>query len=413
MTEPIRVLHFADTHIGMENYGKTDPESGLSARVVDFLHRMDDICAFAVKQDADLIVFAGDAFKTRSPNPTFQREFAYRIRDLAAQAPVVMLVGNHDIPPTQLKASSIEIYDTLAVPNVWVADNYELKVVDTKRGPVAVGTAPYPVRARILEPTPTMGLTIAETDAILQEQLVQILDDLAEEADQQEMPRLLTGHFTIGGAVIGSERAIMLGRDISVPKTAVMDSRWDYVAMGHIHKHQNMTGKREDAPPVVYSGSIERIDFGEEGDPKGFCWIELQRGATKWKFEKLNARPFVTLKADLKQDESPTQTVIKMIDNHDLKQAIVRLVLQLTPESEARLNEGAIYDALRRAQTFFIAAIRKDVEQPARARLGGSPEGMTPEQLLERYLISREIPAERRNELMSAAQPIFDSDRAT
>jgi hypothetical protein len=91
----------------------------------------------------------------------------------------------------------------------------------------------------------------------------------------------------------------------------------------------------------------------------------------------------------------------------------VRLVLQLTPESEARLNEGAIYDALRRAQTFFIAAIRKDVEQPARARLGGSPEGMTPEQLLERYLISREIPAERRNELMSAAQPIFDSDRAT
>lgn len=413
MTEPIRVLHFADTHIGMENYGKTDPESGLSARVVDFLHRMDDICAFAVKQDADLIIFAGDAFKTRSPNPTFQREFAYRIRDLAAQAPVVMLVGNHDIPPTQLKASSIEIYDTLAVPNVWVADNYELKVVDTKRGPVAVGTAPYPVRSRILEHTPTMGLTIAETDAILQEQLVQILDDLAEEADQQDMPRLLTGHFTIGGAVIGSERAIMLGRDISVPKTAVMDSRWDYVAMGHIHKHQNMTGKRDDAPPVVYSGSIERIDFGEEGDPKGFCWIELQRGATKWKFEKLKARPFVTLKADLKQDESPTQTVIKMIDNHDLKQAIVRLVLQLTPESEARLNEGAIYDALRRAQTFFIAAIRKDVEQPARARLGGSPEGMTPEQLLERYLISREISAERRNELMSAAQPIFDSDRAT
>jgi exonuclease SbcD len=397
----------------MENYGKTDPESGLSARVVDFLHRMDDICAFAVKQDADLIIFAGDAFKTRSPNPTFQREFAYRIRDLAAQAPVVMLVGNHDIPPTQLKASSIEIYDTLAVPNVWVADNYELKVVDTKRGPVAVGTAPYPVRSRILEHTPTMGLTIAETDAILQEQLVQILDDLAEEADQQDMPRLLTGHFTIGGAVIGSERAIMLGRDISVPKTAVMDSRWDYVAMGHIHKHQNMTGKRDDAPPVVYSGSIERIDFGEEGDPKGFCWIELQRGATKWKFEKLKARPFVTLKADLKQDESPTQTVIKMIDNHDLKQAIVRLVLQLTPESEARLNEGAIYDALRRAQTFFIAAIRKDVEQPARARLGGSPEGMTPEQLLERYLISREISAERRNELMSAAQPIFDSDRAT
>ena len=36
MTEPIRVLHFADVHIGIENYGKTDPNSGVSSRVVDF-----------------------------------------------------------------------------------------------------------------------------------------------------------------------------------------------------------------------------------------------------------------------------------------------------------------------------------------------------------------------------------------
>ncbi len=49
--------------------------------------------------------------------------------------------------------------------------------------------------------------------------------------------------------------------------------------MGHIHKHQNLTRDREEAPPVIYSGSMERIDFGEEGDPKGFCWVELDRGS--------------------------------------------------------------------------------------------------------------------------------------
>jgi DNA repair protein SbcD/Mre11 len=414
MTEPIRVLHFADAHIGMENYGRTDPETGLSSRVRDFLRRMDDICQYAADEDIDLVIFAGDAFKSRSPNPTFQREFAHRIRDLCGLAPVVLLVGNHDVAPSQLKASSVEIYETLAVPNVYVAGDYELRVIDTKRGPVAVGTAPYPVRSRILEEIPTMGKTIAETDAILQETLVEILDDLAEEADRHDMPRLLTGHFTVGGAVLGSERTIMLGRDVQVPKTVLADPRWDYVALGHIHKHQEMAAGRGDAPPVVYSGSIERIDFGEEGDPKGFCRVDLVRrvdpeqGATTWSFVKLDARRFVTLKADLRADPDPTQTVVKLIDKHDLREAVVRLLLDLSPESEGRFNEVTVRDALRRAGVFYVAAVRKDIEQPARARLGASPEGLTPLELLERYLMSLEVPPERRAELMEAAQQIFD-----
>ena len=410
MSDPIRVIHFADTHIGMENYGKTDPDTGLSSRVVDFLRRMDDICTFAAEREVDLIIFAGDAFKTRSPNPTFQREFAHRIRDLATLAPVVLLIGNHDLPLTQMKASSVEIYDTLAVDNVRVAADFDHWVQPTKRGDVVIGTAPYPLRARILEGSRTSGLTIAETDAMLQEELVNILDDMAASADSHtDLPRLLTGHFTVGGAVVGSERNIMLGRDVSVPKSSLADPRWDYVALGHIHKHQNLTQGREDVPPVVYSGSIERIDFGEEGDPKGFCYIELARNATTWEFIPLKARTFVTLKADLREDTQPTQTVIALIEQHNLQNAVVRLILDFSPESEARFNENQIREQLRRAGVFYIAAIRKDVEQPTRARLGGSPEGLTPMELLEKFLISQDIPQERRAELMEVADDIFDN----
>ncbi|MCA0456706.1 MAG: exonuclease SbcCD subunit D [Chloroflexi bacterium] len=408
MTEPIRVLHFADIHVGMENYGKTDPQTGLSSRVVDFLHRLDEMIEFARENDVDLIIFAGDAFKTRAPNPTYQREFAHRIRDLSDLAPVVMLVGNHDLPPTMLKASSIEIYDTLRVPNVRVAADYEVFTQETKRGPVVVGSAPYPIRSRLLEDNHTAGMTIAQTDALLQENLTQILDDLAEQADRYEMPRLLTGHFTLAGAVFGSERAIMLGRDIQVLLSSVADPRWDYVAMGHIHKHQNMTRGEAGVPPVVYSGSMERIDFGEEGDPKGFCWVELSREKTEWRFVQLEARPFVTLTADLRTAENPTEQVLKLIAKHALRDAIVRLNVQLAPETEARLNEVTIRDELKRAGVSQMAAIRKQVEQPIRARLGGSPEGMTQEQLLERYLLSKETPPERRTELMDAAAVIFE-----
>lgn len=406
--QPIRVLHFADAHIGMENYGKPDPNTGLSSRVVDFLRRMDDICDYAKTHDADLIVFAGDAFKTRTPNPTYQREFAYRIRDLADIAPVILLIGNHDIAPAKMRASSVEIYETLAVPNVYVASEYGVMTVTTKRGEVVIGTVPYPMRSRILETLPSMKRTIADTDRAVHESLVNILEDMAEQADQYgDTPRLLTAHLTVTGAVTGSERGIMLGRDISLAKTHIADPRWDYVALGHIHKHQNLTRDRDDLPPTVYSGSIERIDFGEEGDPKGFCWVELGRNNTQWKFVKLKARPFVTLSADLRTSENPTAEVDRLINDHDLHGAVVRVLLEFTPESEARFNEATIREALKRAGTFSTAVIRKNIEQPARVRLGMSPEGLTNQQLLEQYLISTEIPESRRNELLELAHHIM------
>ncbi len=408
MSQAIRVLHFADIHIGMENYGKTDPHTGLSSRVVDFLRRMDEMIDYARENDVDLVIFAGDAFKTRQPNPTYQREFAHRIRDLSELAPVVMLVGNHDLPPTLLKASSIEIYETLRVPNVLVAADYELHEVMTKRGPVAVGCAPYPIRSRLLEDQRTAGLTIGETDALLQEKLTDILDELAVKADALDMPRLLTGHFTVSGAVVGSERSIMLGRDIAVLLSALADSRWDYVALGHIHKHQNLTDGKPGLPPVVYSGSMERIDFGEEGDPKGFCWVELARHETRWQFVELHARPFVTLTADLRTVANPTDKVVKLIARHDLNDAVVRLLLELSPETEARLNENILRDELKRVGVYQIAGVRKQVESPTRARLGANPEGLTHIELLERYLISKEIPEDRRDELLEAAHPIFE-----
>jgi len=407
---PIRVLHFADVHIGMENYGRTDPETGLSSRVRDFIRRMNEMIDFARDHDVDLAIFAGDAFKTRNPNPTYQREFAWCVRDLTALAPLVMLVGNHDLPPTTLKASSIEIYDTLAVPNVWLADTYENKVIDTKRGSVVVGAAPYPIRSRLLEEVETGGLTIAETDHLLQREMSAILNNLAADADQYEFPRVLTGHFTVNGARFGSERGIMLGRDIEVLPSDIADPRWDYVAMGHIHKHQNITEGREGLPPVVYSGSLERIDFGEEHDPKGFCWVELERGKAVWEFKRVKARPFVTIRANLREADDPTGDLIMEIEERiDLDDAVVRVIVDLTPITEARFNEGLVRDALRQAHVNSIAAIRKEIEQPTRARLGGSPEGLTDPELLDRFLLSKGISEERRVELMRAADAIFEA----
>ncbi|MCC7448926.1 MAG: exonuclease SbcCD subunit D [Anaerolineae bacterium] len=406
----IRMIHFADIHIGMENYGRTHPDSGLSTRVHDFLRRMDEMIDYARDHEADLVIFAGDAFKNRQPNPTFQREFAWRVRDLAEMCPVVLLIGNHDLPTAVVRASSLEIYDTLAVPNVTVGDDYELHQIKTKHGPVQVATAPYPLRSRLLENEKTHGLTLAEVDLLLQQKLQVILRRMANEAAQSDAPRVLTGHFTVSGAVLGSERNVMVGRDVAVLLGELADPVWDYVALGHVHKHQNLTAGHKGVPPVVYSGSMERIDFGEEADDKGFCWVELERGSTHWQFVQVGARPFITLRIDTRKSADPMQKILDAINSRSLEDAVVRLVIQADVDNEAKIQDTAIYNALRDATVSTVAAMQKEIERPTRARLGGSPEGLTSTELLERYLQSKGVAADRIRELLERAEPFFSVD---
>ncbi|WP_200907442.1 metallophosphoesterase family protein, partial [Ardenticatena maritima] len=69
-----RILHFSDLHIGTENYGRINPETGLSTRLEDFLRAFDFVVDYALENDVDLVLFTGDAFKNRDPSPTHQRE---------------------------------------------------------------------------------------------------------------------------------------------------------------------------------------------------------------------------------------------------------------------------------------------------------------------------------------------------
>ena len=75
----MRILHFSDLHIGVENYGRTDPETGLSTRLGDFLASLDQVVDYALAESVDLVLLAGDAYKGRDPSQTQQREFARRL----------------------------------------------------------------------------------------------------------------------------------------------------------------------------------------------------------------------------------------------------------------------------------------------------------------------------------------------
>lgn len=401
--EPIRIVHFADLHIGMENYGRLDPETGLNRRVVDFLERLDTVIAYAIEHEADLVLFAGDAFRTRSPNPTHQREFAQRVHRLSQAAiPTVLLVGNHDVPVMEQRASSIEIFDTLNVPHVTVAARPNLLRLETRRGPIQIVTMPYPVRQRLLTREQFRQLSQEALDRAVSEAVVDIIQKFAAQLDAT-IPAILMGHFSVDSAHWGSERNIMVGRDVSVPLSALVDAAWDYVALGHIHQHQNLNP--DGVPPVIYPGSLERVDFGEEKQPKGFCWVEVLRGATTWRYIDVPARPFVTIHVDVRQEMRPLPVIERAIARHALDDAVVRLIVQMSPEQEPRLRDGDLAPLLADA---FFAQINRDVDRAGRDRLGDlEPDAMTPVHLLERFLQAKGKTSEEVLLYLEEAQSIF------
>jgi exonuclease SbcD len=402
--DKIRVLHFADLHIGVENYGRLDPATGVNGRVLDFLLRLDEMIDYGLEREVDLVIFAGDAFRNRNPTPTYQRAFARRVKRLAdADVPVVLLVGNHDLPNMVQRASSVDIFRTLDVPHVVVGYEERVHRMETRRGPVQVATVPYPARQRLLAHDEFRGRSVDELDRALERIVTDNIRALADQLDPA-LPAVLAAHLSVSGAVYGSERSVMIGRDAVVLKSALADPAWDYVALGHIHKHQVL---RESHPPVVYAGSLERIDFGEEGDPKGFCWVELARGETDWTFVEVDARPFVTVRADVREAPEPLLALRQAVEAHDLEGAVVRLILRLRAEQEHLLRDRDVRRLLDEA--YFVGSITREVEREARVRLGAlAPEELSDRELLAKYLETKDVAPERIELLLRHADALFE-----
>ncbi len=411
----IRILHFADLHLGIENYGRLDPDTGLSSRAGDFLRAFDDVIQNALNGDgsgpADLVIFAGDAFKTRDPNPTYQREFARRIHRMAVteRIPVFLLVGNHDMPNATGHADSLDIFRTLEVPGVTVARRPGLFTMTTRQGPLQIVALPWVTRSVLLARDDYKSASLDEINALMLERLQRIVDELLAGCDPA-IPTIMAVHGTVQGAVFGSERSVMLGYDLVLPRSLVDHPQVGYVAMGHIHKHQCVL----ESPPVVYAGSPERIDFGEAGEDKGFVWVEIAGPGipATWHFQPRAARRFVHIGIDADHDD-PTQTVLAALSHRSLDDAIVRVVIHTTPELEPHIDYNQIHKAL--AAAFHVAGVVPEVHRPSRLRLSSdtaSVEALQPREALERYFLYRQVAPERLARLLQCAEPIMSRDES-
>jgi len=299
------------------------------------------------------------------------------------------------------KAHTLEIFDTLHVDNVVVANRLATHTIETKSGPIQIVAVPWPIRSHLVTRDEFRGLNLDEINARLAGAIEHLVSEEIDKLDPV-LPAVLAAHGTVFGATYGSERSVLLGQEVIIPSSVVANPAFDYVALGHIHKHQVV---RNADPPVVYSGSIERIDFGEEEEQKGFVLVQVEKGSAQFEFLPLEARPFLTIDVEAK-GEDPTAEVLEAIEAHDIRDKVVRLIVRTTAEKEPLLRDSEVFQALGGA--FHIAAINRDVERPVRLRLGSrNYEEMTARQILETYLKVKQVSSERTEMLLKYADELF------
>jgi exonuclease SbcD len=406
----LKIIHFADLHLGVESYGRLDPATGLSSRLLDFLKALDQVVDYAIENKVDLVLFCGDAYKSREPTQTQQREFAKRINRLSTSGiPIFLLIGNHDLPNAIGKATTTEIFDTLTVKNVYVSNRPEVYPIPTASGKVQIVSLPWLRRGALLTREETKNLTFDQMNQRLEQALTKVIEAKAQELDPK-LPAILAAHVWVTGAKVGSERSMTIGQEHALLVSSVAHPAFDYIALGHIHKHQVL----EQNPPVVYAGSLERLDFSEAEDDKGFYLVELEpskeRGErlTSFDFHPVAGRRFVTIDVNIEpQDTEPTATVLKAIAEQEekIKDAIVRLNISLPAEIEGQLRDSDIRNAVKEAHYFALA---KDIKRESRLRLGQwTAEEIAPSAALKAYLESKKLSPERAKLLLQYGEKLI------
>lgn len=408
----VKILHFADAHIDMANYGRHDPVSGLPARVLDFLKSLDEIIAQAIEQKVDLVIFAGDAYKDRTPSPTIQREWGRRIMRLSkANIPTILLVGNHDTSPALGRANTLDSFQTLEVPNVLVIDKPQFLTPSDLWGlPVQILALPWIPRSSLIANLGLNSLDLKNINEQIEDRLTFLIKEWLEKADPT-LPCILTAHATVQGAKYGAERSIMLGNDFMLSGSLLRDARLDYVALGHIHFAQNLNENHH--PPIIYPGSIERVDFSEAFDKKYYVTAEINRGNTIVNWHELQGvRPFVNLSITLNDSKDVKKSVFDVLPPPEkLNNAIVRLIIEYPLDQETIIPDNELREY---ASSAFEFQLIKHPIHSARSRLpdNQSINDLTPSELLELYLRAHQTSYEGKaelQELIQLAEEIFRS----
>lgn len=405
----ITFIHTADIHFGMENYGKTDPATGIHTRLLDFEKALNHCIDYGIKENIDFFLFAGDAYKTAHPTPTHQRLLLNCFLKLyKAGIPIVMLVGNHDHPLSYGKAHALEIFNQMPLKGFHVIAKPETIVLETKSGPVQIVGIPWPTR-NTLALNSYSNAAAADITKLISSSITTIIKHHAQALDP-DLPAVLSGHLTVSSAVFsGSEKRAVYGTDPLFMPSQLGIPPFDYVALGHLHRFQDLN--KSSYPPVVYSGSIERIDFGERKEEKGFCLVKLHNKAeTTYEFIKVPTRPFIQIEVHLQEALDQTEQVLQELTRYNLKDAVIKIIYFVPATQKDRVDIGKIQKACIHAH--YLVGIIPIRNISVREKRNSLQTDMNVMALLESYFSSKLEYKKQKNRLLEKAEKLYNQNNS-
>jgi len=383
----ITFIHTADIHFGMENYGRIDPKTGIHSRLLDFEKSLNTCIDYAIEHTVDFFIFSGDAYKTATPSPT-QQKLLMRcfMRLYNAQIPIVIIVGNHDNPLTFGKANSLDIFDCLPVDGFHVFSKPDILNLTTKSGPIQIVGIPWPNRHNIALKNDFSARTATEITDQISETLAHIIASFAQKLDPT-IPAILGGHLTVSNGIFsGSERKAIYGQDPVLMPSQLALHPFDYIALGHLHRFQNLN---ENGIPIVYAGSIDRVDFGERKEEKGFCHVTISHDKKcSFQFITIPTRPFIQIDVILVENVDQTTQILAAIKSHVVTDAIVKITYTLSTTMIDQVDIKKIQLACHTAM--YLVGIIPIKQAPMRSYRTFLSSEMDLQTLLTHYFNSKE-----------------------
>ena len=260
----MKFVHTADTHLGFDitKTAQSDPR-GRKSRADAIFQNFVSVVEHAVEIESDLFIHSGDLFNKYDIPRDILDELVHPFMDLiGAEIPVLIIPGNHE-----RSRFPFDLFH--GAKDVFVFDRPKSLCL-TLDG-YSVGIAGFPFIRE--DSRRTFLKALKETE----------YEDLRCDLN------ILVTHQAFDQATVGpADFTFREGRPDTVSRKAIpLD--FDYIAAGHIHRHQILSHPLKPGLKVVYPGSTQRMSLAERDEEKGFVEAEVLNNRIETRFMPLPA----------------------------------------------------------------------------------------------------------------------------
>lgn len=343
-----KIAIVGDIHIGIKYPYRVNLKTGISDRSLDFIEALARVVNYAIDYQIDIIVIAGDLFDRVTIGPTLLRHVREKIWQplIEARIPIICIGGNHDSPQILEKGSPLG--EISLIPNSIVTrmpQTITVKALHTKEE-IGFILLPYMTATQMVKFVKRQlkkGIEREKQMIMAQEYMKIYLENEVKQLATKK--KLIVGHFFFKGSRINVipypdqlPHEFIFKKDMLPPI-----NKFDLAVFGHIHTTQTLhSGK------VLIPGSLERVDFGETAEDKGFYIFDTK--GEKLEFISNNPRMLIKQNIEVPQISDPTTYLINRLPTN-IEDAIVRIIIRIPRELKNKIILPRIHQQLR--STFY------------------------------------------------------------